>query len=936
MGSVRPTKLFECHGARSLEYTPSGLFVSSRTNVTFVSHTEHTQTRVFRFNIHSSSIISVSRPVSNLVAYQSPKLFVCAYSVRHNKDVIKVPWEKELKSLCIFVNDKAETQILFSDSDGTWLTRAGSVPQKVNEVSFDHIFEYGLTVYASSGNTIYRLDFLDGKCDKRVVFKAPSVICKFQMRSDSEMIWTADTPYDTESHVGIYLSRLIETDCGTESAESERGTEFCTDMVQCPKYSKSSTAKAVSSAGSRLFYVENGFVMEYSIFHHVHSVTTVHSLTSSDSICRISSVEKCLYFADSTGIWRLSLISESSEEGSGQQEPQLQRRISVRQFEIDSSGYMYYTKKGIRGSLFRAICQEAEQTISSQQGLVQSFTPSDSYVFACCSSGRRQSTQLRRWNLYDTFTGSVEIDMPSISSETGISMCVDEDQHIVYASASTEIRTFSFDLNSLHTVSFAYNTYRMVANDRQLLTCSRYGIANSSLGRSILSAKDANFKEIQVIGDSMFMHSGSNIYKGAWIPRSQDLHAPRLVLSDISPMSVEVSWSGASEAFETVGIQLKKKTERQFKLIRESVQSPYSLQGLQEGTSYDLRLHFDTHVDVEFEASFTTPAATAFNCRALHQKLHKKNRSGQSVFDLTVDSESLAIVKRTINLMCNTGDRVRMRFRAQDRVIDAELHYVRNGEKFRLQEGSHNALLAFEQSRGSAQKIRLQSHDKRSETSIGYDESSNRIIVDQNSYGIGDTFFMHGRRVTVAQGSIVLMFANVVPDSFPYASTVNASSLGSLGGISTGTAILKSLYRVADRVTSDQTTALTSSYVKDSGETLEFSRISHLANETLDYGTFKISVLSTLSDATRILTDSVTCTPLGTTLVQNTVQSAQDVTNVISVTSDGISASSESFAIYFGNERQFRIKYTDGSNALLNIQYLKDGSYVTRAEFTST
>jgi hypothetical protein len=404
-------------------------------------------------------------------------------------------------------------------------------------------------------------------------------------------------------------------------------------------------------------------------------------------------------------------------------------------------------------------------------------------------------------------------------------------------------------------------------------------------------------------------------------------------------MSVEVTWSGDSEACEAVGIQLKKKTERQFRLVRKSVRSPYSLQGLQAGTSYDLRLQFaresGAELDTGLEASFTTPAATAFNCRALHKKLQKKNRSGQSVFDLTVDPESLSIVKRTINLMCSTGDRVRMRFRTRDRVVHAELHYVRNGEKFRLMQGSHNALLAFEQSRGSAQKIRLQSHDNRFETSIGYDESSNEILVEGRSYGIGDTFFMHGRRVTVAQGSIVLMFANVVPDSFPDSSTVDTTSLGSMGGISTGTAILKNLYRVVDRVSSDQTSAETSSYVKDS-ETIEFSRVSRLANETLDYGTFKISVLSTLSDASQVLTDSVTCTPLGTTLVQNTVRSAQDVTNVISVTSDGISASSESFAIYFGDERQFRIKYTDGSNALLNIQYLKNGSYVTRAEFTST
>jgi hypothetical protein len=487
MRSVHATQLFECRGARSIEHTPKGLFVSSNTNVTFVplsdtqtdTQTRDTQTpdtqtsRVFRFNIHSSSAISVSRPLSDLVAYQSPKLFVCAYSVRRSKEVIKVPWEKEVKSLCIFVSHEHEARIIFSDADGTWLTRAGSVPQKVNEVSFDHLFESDLTVYASSGNTIYRLDALDGHGDKRVVFEAPSVICKFQMRSDSEIMWTAYTSYDTESHIGIYLSRLIGTDCGTE---------YCTDMIQCPKYSKFSTAKAVSSVGSRLFYAENGFVVESSICHHVHTVTTVHSLASSDSICRISSVEKCLYFADSTGIWRQAFVSGSVSEGGSVTEPQLQRRISVRQFEIDSSGYMYYTKKGIRGSLFRAICQEAEETIASQQGLVQSFAPSDSYVFACCSSGRRQSTQLRRWDLYDTSAGSYNIDLPSITTDTCINMCVDEDQHLVYAAASTEIRIFSFDLNSLRTVSDSYNTCRMVANDQQLFTCSKYGIGNSSRG----------------------------------------------------------------------------------------------------------------------------------------------------------------------------------------------------------------------------------------------------------------------------------------------------------------------------------------------------------------------------------------------------------------------------------------------------------------------
>ncbi|CAM9737488.1 unnamed protein product [Phaeothamnion confervicola] len=91
---------------------------------------------------------------------------------------------------------------------------------------------------------------------------------------------------------------------------------------------------------------------------------------------------------------------------------------------------------------------------------------------------------------------------------------------------------------------------------------------------------------------------------------------------------------------------------------------------------------------------------------------------------------------------------------------------------------SQHVILPFSPQSGSGKVFLSRNGNSRT---VKYSDSTNSITVEGKTYSIGDRFQMLGRTVTVADGSIVLVFSDSVVGSYPH-SAATASAVTSTYG----------------------------------------------------------------------------------------------------------------------------------------------------------
>ena len=216
-----------------------------------------------------------------------------------------------------------------------------------------------------------------------------------------------------------------------------------------------------------------------------------------------------------------------------------------------------------------------------------------------------------------------------------------------------------------------------------------------------------------------------------------------------------------------------------------------------------------------------------------------------------------------------------------------------------------------------------------------YTPRDDSFTIGGKVYGVGDKFSLFGKMVTVAEGSIVLVFEDTVAKAYPFNTSTASNVVGQLGSQFAKNYTCNVINVVGSKTTgaSGNTSSSSWMYDTDADTIAEATRIVHTIDEASASGTLSIGVRHTDAQSNAFIEPVITCASGSTTI------SAQDDSdNTVSTTIDpnGISFDTNDACIYFGAAQKFRIIFRDGSPSTLAIEsYDADsGTYLTRSEFS--
>ena len=266
--------------------------------------------------------------------------------------------------------------------------------------------------------------------------------------------------------------------------------------------------------------------------------------------------------------------------------------------------------------------------------------------------------------------------------------------------------------------------------------------------------------------------------------------------------------------------------------------------------------------------------------------------------------------------------------------------------------GGENLFLPFTKDAGGPQVVTLnnavtpeESDEREADQDLSraprvdllYTPESDSFTLGGRVYGIGDKFSLFGKMVTVADGSIVLVFEDTVAKAYPFSTTTASNVLGPLGSQFAKNVTCSVINVVGSKTTGVAGGTFSSSWVYDTeaATIAEATRIVHTIDETSASGTLSIGVRHTDADSNAFIEPVIECSSGATTI------SAQDDSdNTVSTTIDptGISFDTDGACIYFGAAQKFRIIFRDGTPSTLAIESLDPdtGTYMTRSEFSDS
>lgn len=215
---------------------------------------------------------------------------------------------------------------------------------------------------------------------------------------------------------------------------------------------------------------------------------------------------------------------------------------------------------------------------------------------------------------------------------------------------------------------------------------------------------------------------------------------------------------------------------------------------------------------------------------------------------------------------------------------------------------------------------------------LTYTPATDSFVLGDRVLKVGDRFELFGRAVTVADGSIVLVFEDTVQLVYPFAigSALNVTTTAGSQFIKNSTCNVINI--VGTRTTGNAGSTHQSGWLYDSvADTIsEATRIVHSIDDNGETGGMSIGVLHTDGGGNAFIEPSLQLAPTSTTI---SVQNASDQTVSATFNETGLSFDNAAAAIYFGSSQEFRIIFNSG---VLSIQSYDSGSasYVSRADFS--
>lgn len=216
-----------------------------------------------------------------------------------------------------------------------------------------------------------------------------------------------------------------------------------------------------------------------------------------------------------------------------------------------------------------------------------------------------------------------------------------------------------------------------------------------------------------------------------------------------------------------------------------------------------------------------------------------------------------------------------------------------------------------------------------------YTPESDTFTIGGNVYGVGDKFTLFGQMVTVADGSIVLVFEDTVARTYPFNNATASNVVGQLGSQFAKNYTCQSMNLVGSTTTGVAGNTSSSSWMYDTeADTVtEATRIVHSLDENNTSAVLSIGVRHTDAASNAFIEPVLQLAPGSTTI---SAQDNSDNTVSTTIDSSGISFDTNEACIYFGAAQKFRMIFRDGTPSTLAIEsYDADsGTYMTRSEFT--
>ncbi|CAN0402697.1 unnamed protein product [Ectocarpus sp. 12 AP-2014] len=411
-----------------------------------------------------------------------------------------------------------------------------------------------------------------------------------------------------------------------------------------------------------------------------------------------------------------------------------------------------------------------------------------------------------------------------------------------------------------------------------------------------------------------------------------------------SAFSVKISWDSFDES-DAYTVQWTQSSVQKETTISTSA---IALVNLEPDTPYDVRVT-STSSNTVLSDSFQT-----WSLEDPHlENLYASVRLEDGTYDATLFDKSVHdVFLKYFNDIVQNGDTIYASVILKGAPKNIETRAVTEGSTTDVV-GDQNLFLPFSKDSGTAQVVTLSNsipiddveattasdvavvQDLGGDVELLYTPESDTFTIGNNVYGVGDKFNLFGKMVTVADGSIVLVFEDTVAKVYPFNTSTASNVLGTLGSQFAKNVTCSVINVVGSKTTGASGSTYSSSWVYDTEtDTIaEATRIVHTIDEDSASGTISIGVRHTDANSNTFIEPVVACSSGSTTI------SAQDDSdNTVSTTIDptGISFDTDDACIYFGAAQKFRIIFRDGTPSTLAIEsYDADtGTYMTRSEFS--
>ena len=396
----------------------------------------------------------------------------------------------------------------------------------------------------------------------------------------------------------------------------------------------------------------------------------------------------------------------------------------------------------------------------------------------------------------------------------------------------------------------------------------------------------------------------------------------------ISAYSVRVYWKAE---FNAAFVEFQSSTGSKSAKCEEG-DAAFVIVNLAPSSTYHVRV-------LDKEGNFLTNSFTTKDSDVpCLENLYEGIRRPDGVYDTTrFEKHVHDVFLANFSQIVHSGDRILASVTVNGIAEDVETVAVRDGSSMKVDTSqTNNYFLPFSSDNESKlQTVTLQ-HETQDAT-LAYDRTENEFGYGGDMYGVGDKFELFGKMVTVADGSIVLLFSDTVAKVWPFDSSKALSVVGAAGSHFMKNLTTNVLNMVGEKVDGEKGSTYNSTWVHNTTDstTQEVSRMVHELDETSENATISIGVLHTNASSDQFIEPTLAMRYNATVI---SAQDAADATASATFESTGLSFDTDQASIYFGASKNFRIKFSDGDGgpSLLQIQSydLSTGDYVTRQEFS--